>query len=148
MCSSSELLKKELKHIEEVLSHCKYPKWALDGITKQHQPEGQEKITRKKKGNNNQTKRCHIVVPYSRGLCESYKNICGKFGVQVHFKGGDILKNLLMFPEDKEDRTKQSNIIYWFKCGRTECDEEYIGESARTFEERYKEHLKAPSPHF
>ena len=27
-----------------------------------------------------------------------------------------------------------------------ECDEEYIGESARTFAERFKEHLKAPSP--
>ena len=27
-----------------------------------------------------------------------------------------------------------------------ECDEEYIGESAITFGERFKEHLKAPSP--
>ena len=27
-------------------------------------------------------------------------------------------------------------------------DDEYIGESARTFEERYKEHLKAPSSIF
>ena len=27
-----------------------------------------------------------------------------------------------------------------------ECDEEYIGESSRTFGERFKEHQKAPSP--
>ena len=27
-----------------------------------------------------------------------------------------------------------------------ECDKEYIGESARTFAERFKEHQKAPSP--
>ena len=27
-----------------------------------------------------------------------------------------------------------------------ECDEEYIGESSRTFGERFEEHLKAPSP--
>ena len=27
-----------------------------------------------------------------------------------------------------------------------ECDEEYIGESARNFAEKFKEHLKAPSP--
>ena len=33
-------------------------------------------------------------------------------------------------------------------CGKTECDVEYMGESARTFEEHYKEHLKAPSPIF
>ena len=50
-----------------------------------------------------------------------------------------------MFPKDREVKTKQSNIIYWFTCGRTECDNEYTGESARTFEERYKKHLKAPS---
>ena len=29
-----------------------------------------------------------------------------------------------------------------------DCDEEYIGESGRKFGERYKEHLKAPSPIF
>ena len=32
------------------------------------------------------------------------------------------------------------------KCGRVDCDEEYIGESSRTFGERFKEHQKAPSP--
>ena len=31
---------------------------------------------------------------------------------------------------------------------RTECDDEYFWESARTFEERHGEHLKAPSPIF
>ena len=46
----------------------------------------------------------------------------------------------------KDAITKQSNIIYWFKSGKIEFDDEYMGESARTFEEHYKEHLKAPSP--
>ena len=32
-------------------------------------------------------------------------------------------------------------LVFWL-----ECDEEYIGETARTFGERFKEHLKAPSP--
>ena len=31
-------------------------------------------------------------------------------------------------------------------CDRVECEDEYIGESARTFGERFKEHLKNPSP--
>ena len=39
-----------------------------------------------------------------------------------------------------------SGIIYRFKCDRLECDEEYIGETVRTFRKRFKEHLKAPSP--
>ena len=36
-------------------------------------------------------------------------------------------------------------VIYQYKCDRMECDEEYIGESSRTFGERFKEHQKAPS---
>ena len=34
----------------------------------------------------------------------------------------------------------------WYQCGQLVCDEEYIGETSRTFGERYKEHLKEPSP--
>ena len=40
----------------------------------------------------------------------------------------------------------KSEVIYRYKCDRVECDEEYIGESARTFGKRLKEHLQAPSP--
>ena len=37
-------------------------------------------------------------------------------------------------------------MIYRYKCGRVDCEEDYIGESSITFVERYKEHMKAPSP--
>ena len=37
-------------------------------------------------------------------------------------------------------------MIYRYKYDRVDCDDEYIGESARNFEERFKEHLKVPSP--
>ena len=50
-----------------------------------------------------------------------------------------------MTPKEKDSITKKSGIIYRYKCDMLECDE-YIGESARTFGERYREHLKAPSP--
>ena len=36
--------------------------------------------------------------------------------------------------------------IYWFQGGDLTCDDEYIGETSRTFGERFKEHLKGPSP--
>ena len=87
-----------------------------------------------------------MAVPYYQGLSESIKRTCRKYGVQVHFKGGLIIKNLLMAPKDKDPFLKKSGVIYRYKCDRVECDEEYIGESARTFAERFKEHLKAPSP--
>ena len=49
-----------------------------------------------------------------------------------------------MAPKDKDHITKKSGIIY--RCGRVGCNKKYIGESSRTFGERLKEHLKAPSP--
>ena len=56
------------------------------------------------------------------------------------------MKNLLMAPKDQDPMLKKSGVIYRYKCDRVECDEEYIGESSRTFRERFKEHQKAPSP--
>ena len=51
-----------------------------------------------------------------------------------------------MAPKDRDLITQKSGIIYRYKCDRVECEDEYIGESARTFGERLKEHLKHPSP--
>ena len=87
----------------------------------------------------------HIIIPYTEGLCESIKKICGRYGIQTHFKGGRTIKNLLVSPKDKDPMVNQSGVIYWHQCGDLGCDEEYIGETSRTFGERYKEHLKVPS---
>ena len=118
---------------------CKYPDWAINRI--------KLKISTPKSNNNSSSKtisRAHLTVSYSEGLSESVKNICKKYGIQVHFKGGKSIKDELVAPKDKDHITKKSGIIYRYKCDRLECDDEYIGETARTFGERYKEHLKAP----
>ena len=87
-----------------------------------------------------------ITVPYHQGLSGSFKRTCKKYGIEVHLKGGPTIKNLLMTPKDKDPILKRTGIIYRFKCNRVECEGEYIGESARNFGERFKEHQKAPSP--
>ena len=110
VCSKSELLKKELKHRQEVLSQCKYPKWAIEKIPTTRRQR--QKIEENRTATPAKQRRVHLVVPYSQGLCEKYKNICGRYGVQVHFKGGNTLQNQLMFPKDREVITKHSNIIY------------------------------------
>ena len=81
-----------------------------------------------------------------QGLCESIKKICVRYGIQPHFKGGCTIKNLLVSPKDKDPMVSQSDAIYWYQCGDLTHDDEYIGETSRTFDERYKEHLKDPSP--
>ena len=101
--------------------------------------------------NNNSNKdnkpicKSYITVPYNEGLSETFKNICKRYGIQVHFKSGKTIKDELVAPKDEDHITKKSGIIYKYKSDRLQCDEEYIGETARTFWERFKEHLKAPS---
>ena len=51
-------------------------------------------------------------------------------------------------PKDKNEMANKSSIIYSYCCREIGCDEEYVGESGRTFGERFKEHLKTPSPIF
>ena len=43
-----------------------------------------------------------MVVPYIKGLSESFMDICGKHGIQIYFKGGNTITNLLVVPQDKD----------------------------------------------
>ena len=152
ICSNPQLLKQE-DHLYTALSRCKYPAWALNRI------KIKSRNLTKKKNNNNQNKnknksgtdtiqKPHIIVPYHRWFSESFKKVCSNHGVQVYFKGGTTIKNLLMAPKDQDPMKKRSGIIYRYKCNRVECNDEYIAESSRTFGERFKELLKVPYPIF
>ena len=63
----------------------------------------------------------------------------------MYFKGGNTIKDLLVHPKDRDTILQKSGVICRFRCGRVNCEEEYIGESGRTFAERLREHIKAPS---
>ena len=146
VCSTPDKLKSEEEHLSRVLTKCKYPTWAVNRVKmKMKKPAQKKKNTR---NNNNQAnyQKPYMVVPYYKGLSESVKRTCGKHGVQVYFRGGVTIKGLLMAPKDQDLMLKKSGVIYRYKCDRVECDKEYIGESSRTFGERFKEHQKAPSP--
>ena len=111
---------------------------------KQQQQHGTQSNVNTSRATGNQ--KSYMVLPYVKGRSERIKNVGKKNGIQIYFKGGNTIKSLLMTPKDKDHITKKSGIIYRFKCKRVDCEDEYIGESSRTFGERYKEHLKAPSP--
>ena len=87
----------------------------------------------------------NVVIPYTEGLVESFKNTCGKYGTQAYFKGNTIIKQVLMKPKYQDPEDKKSGVIYSFQCNHIACNEKYIGETAWTLGERCKEHLKQPS---
>ena len=51
-----------------------------------------------------------------------------------------------MKPQARYTIWQRSGVVYRYKGSREDSDVEYIGESGRTFPERYKEHMKAPLP--
>ena len=140
-------------HHRKALTKCKYPKWALDKVEKRLNRSNSEVIdgvnnqgtTAAQAATNEVKTKGHIVILYTQGLCESIKKICGRYGIQTHFKRGSTIKNCLVSLKDKDPMVNQSGAIYWYQCGDLGCDDAYIGETSRTFGERYKEHLKAPS---
>ena len=96
--------------------------------------------------NMNSHKKPYIVVPYMKGLSERCKNICRRHGTEMHFKGANTIRQLLVHAKDKENILKKSRVIYRYKCGRVDCEDEYKGESGRTFAERFRKQLRPPSP--
>ena len=135
VCSNPELLQKEKEHLRKALTKCNYPKWALDKVEKRLNKSSSQVNDR---GNHNAQSanqgvpsKGHIVIPYTQGLCESIKKICGRYGIQTHFKGGRTIKNLLVSPKDKDPMVNQSGAIYWYQCGDLGCDDEYIGETSQ-----------------
>ena len=155
VCSKSELLQQEKDHLRKSLTKCKYPKWAYDKVERRLNRSTSEVID----GANNQgitvaqavtrqvKTKGHLVILYTQGLCESIKRICSRYGIQTHFKGGSTIRNILVSPKDKDPMVNQSGAIYWYQCGDLDCDDEYIGETSRTFGERYKETPEGPLTH-
>ena len=66
--------------------------------------------------------------------------------VQVHLRQGNTISDLLMAPRDKYNITSKGGVIYRCKCDHLGCTMGYIGETGRTFGDRYKAHLRALYP--
>ena len=95
--SSTLLPQKEGEYIKGVLQRHNYPNWALRRLKRKN---NYEHITTNKESIN-------LMVPYTKGLSESFKNTYSKHGIQVHFKEGNTIKNFLVTPKDKDTITQK-----------------------------------------
>ena len=175
VCTNPESLQGELKHLRGALGKCNYPTWAIKRVQQRVLQNNWEDTNNNNNSNNNnnitstnnscnnnnnnnqdsnpttnaqrnKTTIGQIVIPYTKGISKSIKQACGKYGIQVHFKGNQTIKQILMKPKDKDPKDSKSGVIYSYQCSHLDCNEEYIGETSRTLGERRKEHLKQPSP--
>ena len=59
-----------------------------------------------------------------------------------------LCQERLLFLSKGNARKIDCPLIYSYSCGKIDCNEEYIGESGRTFGEKFMDYLKAPSTIF
>ena len=104
ICSSQELLEEEQKQIQEALTICKYPTWAINRM--KTKTSSLTNINNSKQ-DNRPTCKSYITVPYNEGLSETFKNTCKRYGLEVHFKSGKTIKDELVAPKDKDHITKK-----------------------------------------
>ena len=59
------------------------------------------------------------MIPYYQGISKSMKKTCSEYGVQVYFKGGNTIKNLLMASKDQDaiqkkvESSTDTNVTGW-----------------------------------
>ena len=143
ICSNPSQLQKEEKHLFKSLRKCKYPIWVLNRVKLKSETPALKKI---KKTSTNQlltTAQCqnHTLLYLTiKGLVRASRELARNISKEV------IPSKTSLWLQRIKIQSLKSGVIYRYKCDRVDCDEEYIRESARNFEERFKEHLKTPSP--
>ena len=118
-----EILQKEMEHLRKALTHYRYPKWGLNKVEKRLTKPSSEvnngadsQGTTGAQPTTHEVKTMgHIVIHDTQGLRESIKMICSRYAIQTHFKGNSTIKNLLVFPKDKDAMVNKSGAIYWFQ---------------------------------
>ena len=104
VCSNAELLQNQMEHLRKALTNCKYPRWPLDKVEKRltrsssvvnDGANSQGTVGTQPISNEVKTKD-HIVIPCTQCLHKSIKKICGRYGIQTHFKANSTIKNLLV----------------------------------------------------
>ena len=162
VCTDPESLQGELKHLRSALGKCNYPPGAIKRVqqkvlqnnledTSNNNPTNNNNTSTNNNGSNsinnqdsnpiiniqrNKTTIGQIVIPYTKGISKSIKQACDKYGIQVHFKGNQTIKQILMKPKDKDPKDSKSGVIYSYQCPHLDCNEEYIGETSRMLGER------------
>ena len=150
VCSKPELLQQENDHLRKALTKCKYPKWALDKVEKRLNRSSRQvndgALTMPNLPTMKLKTKGTLSYPTHKVFVKVSKRSVVGMASKHTSKVAEPSKNLLVSPKDKDPMVNQSGAIYWYQCGDLGCNDEYIGETSRTFGERYKEHLKPPLP--
>ena len=137
VCSSPELPKQEMDHLMKALTQCKYPKWPLDKVEKSLT----SLPVRQLMGLITKVPQVPRLSPMKSKQRVTLSYPTHKVSVKASRRS---VVDMAFKPTSKVAAPSQTS----WSPPRTKTlwsTNTYIGETSRTFGERYKEHLKAPS---
>ena len=125
--------KAEKEHVKRALHSNQYPDWILDA------PKPQQ--TRSSRRGD-----IRVGIPYIKGTSERLARAFKDHGVEIYHQPTNSLRSRLSHVKDISDKGSKCGTVYHIQC--SECDEDYIGETERTLQTRFKEHQTRPSSAF
>ena len=81
ICSTTQYLQNEERHLNQALMKCKYPQWAINRVKMRARTTTSHNSNRRTGSSNTaqpNNPNINIVVPYHQGLSESIKRTCKK----------------------------------------------------------------------
>jgi hypothetical protein len=129
--SEEEDKKREYDHIKTALMANGYTQWSLKLPKKKQKSDTNT-------GERTNKKNYPVGLPYITGLSENLQRLFSNHGVNTYHKPSNTIRSLLVKPKDKLPKESQCGVVYHIPC--PDCKKEYIGETARTLDIRFKEH--------
>ena len=81
-----------------------------------------------------------VGMPYVKSLSEQLQRVFRKHNIQLYHQPWNTLRQKLVHPKDQLDIEKKCDVIYHMEC--PDCNLTYVGETCRSFGQRFKEHSK------
>ena len=102
-----QALHQELDQIRAGLQACHFPTWALNRLQQSFEQHHQTSTVSNSRANqpttntnsNNTSRNIYVMVPYIQGLRQKFQNIHRSRSIQVHLRGTNTVKTLLMAPQ-------------------------------------------------
>ena len=120
----------EIRRLKETFQRNGYPKKFLEKTTRRTSTQKQDQ----------QQLAATICLPYTRGLSEKVRRICGKYNIRTVFRSNTTLRQKLTKVKPPTTKLQTKNCIYDIPCS---CGRSYKGETCRPLSVRLDEHKKA-----
>ena len=134
ICSSSDNLESELKHLNDVFDVNNYPKPFVKSSIEQAMAS---EITTERSDTDDDNK-VIATIPYVKGTSERIARILRPPDITFAHKPSTTLRDVLTKVKDPSPINLRAGAVYKIPCA--ECPASYVGETGRTLECRIEEH--------